>query len=78
MKTKWSDRVWVGVSKQALSGARTLPEARSVSSIIICRDLEASSKEDQTINKFSKDRHEKIVAKTLRKRCEAFCFYDAL
>ena len=26
----------------------------------------------------SKDRHEKVVAKTLRKRCEAFCFYDAL
>jgi hypothetical protein len=28
--------------------------------------------------KRTKDRHEKIVVKTLRKRCEAFSFYDAL
>ncbi len=52
MKPKWSDRVWVGVSKQTLSGTRTMSAARSVSSII-CRDLEASSKEEQEINKSS-------------------------
>ncbi len=53
MKPKWSGRVWVGVSKQPLSGARTMPAARNVSSIIICRALEASSKEEQVINKSS-------------------------
>ena len=52
LKPKWSGRVWVGVSKQPLSGARTMPAARSVSSII-CRDLDASSKEEQAINKSS-------------------------
>ncbi len=26
----------------------------------------------------SKYRHQKIVVKTLRKRCKSFCFYDAL
>ena len=52
MKPKWSGRVWVGVSKQHLSGARTMPTVRSVSSII-CRPLEASSKEEQAINKSS-------------------------
>jgi hypothetical protein len=52
MKPKWSDRVWVGVSKQPLSGARTMPAARSVSSII-CRTLEASSKEEHAINRSS-------------------------
>ena len=52
MKSKWSGRVWVGVSKQTLSGARTMPAARSVSSII-CRDLEVSTKEEQAINKSS-------------------------
>ncbi len=52
MKPKWSVRVWVGVSKQPLSDARTVSEARSVSSII-CRALEASSKEEQAINKSS-------------------------
>ncbi len=50
MKPKWSDRVWVGVSKQPLSGVRTMPVTRNVSSII-CHDLEASSKEEQVINK---------------------------
>jgi hypothetical protein len=39
MKTKWSDRVWVGESKHPLSGARTMSVVRSVSSII-CRALE--------------------------------------
>ena len=52
MKPKWSGRVWVGVSKQPLSGARTMPAARSVSSII-CRGLDASSKEEQAINRSS-------------------------
>ena len=52
MKPKWSGRVWVGVSKQPLSGARTMPTARSVSSII-CRALDDSSKEEQVINKSS-------------------------
>jgi hypothetical protein len=52
MKPKWSGRVWVGVSKQPLSGARTMPAARRVSSII-CRTLEASSKAEQAINKSS-------------------------
>jgi hypothetical protein len=53
MKPKWSGRVWVGVLKQPLSVARTnRPAARRVSSIL-CRDLEASSKEEQTINKSS-------------------------
>jgi hypothetical protein len=52
MNPKWSGRVWVGVSKQPLSGARTMSEARSVSSII-CRVHEASSNEEQTINKSS-------------------------
>jgi hypothetical protein len=52
MKSKWSGRVWVGVSKQPLSGARTMPSARSVSSII-CRALAASSKEEHVINKSS-------------------------
>jgi hypothetical protein len=51
MKSKWSGRVWVRVSKQPLSGARTMPVARSVSSI--CRVLEASLKEEQAINKSS-------------------------
>ena len=49
---KWSGRVWVGVSKQPLSGARIMPAVRSVSSII-CRALEASSKEEQAMNKSS-------------------------
>ena len=52
MKPKWSGRVWVGVSNQPLSGALTMPVARSVSSFI-CRALEASSKEEQEINKSS-------------------------
>ncbi len=52
MKPKWSGRVWVGVSKQPLSGARTMPVVRRVSSII-CLALEASSKEEQVINKSS-------------------------
>ena len=30
MKPKWSGRVWVGVSKQPLSGARTFSAERSV------------------------------------------------
>ena len=52
LKSKWSGRVWVGVSKESLSGTRTMPAARSVSSII-CRTLEAFSKEEQAINKSS-------------------------
>ena len=52
LKPEWSGRVWVGVSKQPWSGARTMPAARSVSSII-CRALDASSKEEQAINKSS-------------------------
>jgi hypothetical protein len=52
MNPKWSGRVWVGVSKQPLSGARTMSAVRNVSSII-CRVLEVSSKEEQVINKSS-------------------------
>jgi hypothetical protein len=52
MKPKWSGRVWVGESKQPLSGAQTMPAVRRVSSII-CRALETSSKEEQATHKSS-------------------------
>ena len=52
MKPRWSGRVCVGVSKQPLSGARTMPAARSVSSMM-SRAREASSKELQAINRSS-------------------------
>ena len=56
MKPRWSDRVCVGVSKQPLSGTRTMPGARSVSSMI-CRVLVASSKGTEQIVDIKQEAH---------------------